>query len=150
MEAIEAVTAAISIDWNVVITGIVGAVITGVVTVVGIYIKAYFEAKIKFIEQSSMSDLKKQIYEALYRSAMNISNKELKDLADAAPNGISKDELHELGIKAIENVKQEFTTQGVDIINKLGPGFMDSALRYIVDLINKNSEEPDTCITEDK
>jgi len=123
-----------------------------VLTTVGIALAGFLvrwleaQAKVRAEQLAQMrregkTSLKMASMEALVRITSNIACKELKELQALAHDGVvDKPELHKLGRQALEDVKAEFRTQGVDLIKELGEDFLKSGLRYIVDKFKARKE----------
>jgi len=113
-----------------ILQAVVAAGVAALSTVLTVLIKRW-AAKVKAEENDS---LKSQAKVALTRMAENIAEKELVALREVAKDGkIDKADLKRLGDQAIEGVKEEFRTQGIDVAKKLGQSFMESQLRNVVD-----------------
>lgn len=88
--------------------------------------------------------LREQVLATLYRIVSNIAEKELAELQASAVDGkIDKAELKKLGELAKKTAIEEFRTQGIDLISEFGGDMLDSAIRYIVDRLDKKKKKDD-------
>jgi hypothetical protein len=136
----EAAEASGSTSWYEPILAAVGvAVATVLVRLINNWAaKEKHEAEIA--KQTGKKVVKERVEATLARIVANIANKELKELQEKAADGkISKDELKGLGKLAVDQAKEEFAQEGVNLVNEFGEKYLDSALRNTVDKLKGDS-----------
>jgi len=95
--------------------------------------------EVNIAKQDGKKILKERIEASFARIVANIANKELIELKNAAADGkIDKADLKKLEIVAKDELRDEFSREGVDVMKEVGDKYLGSALRNNVDKFNSS------------
>jgi len=94
----------------------------------------------EILRKSKIDD---QILAALEVSVTNVNNTLRTKFEAAKADGILTDEEKvELRKAALDEAKSQLSARGVDLYKEMSDEALNSLIRYIVDLLNKNKEQP--------